>query len=74
MVHHPDIIINKPLQVLHGLFVAVAIGSGLLTVAAFQNGGNVLLLGLICAASVFAASKIKYKWQRKGTVSAYKQP
>jgi len=55
------------------VLVALAIGSGLLTVAAFQNGGNFLLLGLICAALVFAASKIKYKWQRKGTVSAYKQ-
>jgi len=73
MVHHPDTIINKPLQVLHGLLVAIAVVSGLLTVAAFQNGGNFILLGLICAASIFAASKIKYKWERKGTVSAYKQ-
>ncbi|MCC7253063.1 hypothetical protein [Hyphomicrobium sp.] len=73
MSRTPEVIINKPLKLAHDFFKGIAILFGGLMLFALLAGGNFVPALLLCVASAYAASKIKYTLVKQVEVGGYKR-
>ena len=71
MPNMPDKITNNFLKFVHHTLCFVAIIAALITIGAFNTGGNFVLPALIAAACVWAAANIKYEWKHKASANLY---
>lgn len=71
MSHTPEVIISKPLEFLHNAFGMIGVIFAIGTALTFAQSGNFVLPALISGAAFYIASKIKFRWVKRGEVGVY---